>query len=118
MREGCLDLPSNIRETLRQFLATAMNILGPGTRIYLFGSFARGDWLVDSDVDLIVVSPGLKDIPWHERYPVLRKLLPPSISVEILAYTPGEFETVRRRSAVLRDAEKYWVELTPGKLEC
>ncbi|ADY02192.1 hypothetical protein VMUT_1992 [Vulcanisaeta moutnovskia 768-28] len=80
--------------------------------------FARGDWLINSDVDLIAVPLSLRDIPWHERYLVLRRLLPPSISVEILAYTPGEFEVIKRRSVVLKDAEKYWVELTLEKLEC
>jgi|GEM_PF-5074615 len=27
-----------------------------------YGSFARGDWLIDSDVDIIVVSDYFKDM--------------------------------------------------------
>ncbi|KUO80121.1 MAG: DNA polymerase III subunit beta [Vulcanisaeta sp. OSP_8] len=84
--------------------------------MYLFGSFVRGDWLVDSDIDLVVVSPGLRDVPWHERYPLLRRMMPPDIPTDILAYTPEEFEEVRRRSVIIMDAESYWVELTEEAL--
>lgn len=111
-----LELPKNIREALRQFLDNVKKVLGPETRIYLFGSFVRGDWLVDSDIDLVVVSPGLRDVPWHERYPLLRRMMPPDIPTDILAYTPEEFEEVRRRSVIIMDAESYWVELTEEAL--
>ncbi len=111
-----LELPKNIREALRRFLGNVKKVLGPETRIYLFGSFVRGDWLVDSDIDLVVVSPGLRGVPWHERYPLLRRMMPPDIPTDILAYTPEEFEEVRRRSVIIMDAESYWVELTEETL--
>lgn len=106
-----LDLPRSIEEALKEFMLKVHELLGPETRVYLFGSFARGDWLMDSDLDIIVVSRGLEGVPWHKRYPILRRLLPPNVSVDILAYTPEEFEYVRGRSTLIRDAETYWVEL-------
>ena len=116
MRTRHLELPSQIRDALKQFLNSVRKELGPGTRVYLFGSFARGDWLLDSDLDLIVVSPRFKDMPWHERYPLLRRMISPDIPTDILAYTPEEFEEVRRRSVIIMDAENYWVELTEEAL--
>ncbi|MEM0024544.1 MAG: nucleotidyltransferase domain-containing protein [Thermofilaceae archaeon] len=80
-------------------------------QVYLFGSYARGDWLRDSDVDLIVVSPAFRGLNLGERYLLVRRLLPDTISVELLLYTPEEFERLRGRSVILRDAEKYWVRL-------
>jgi hypothetical protein len=31
--------------------------------------------------------------------------------VEVLPYTPEEFQEARRRSVVVRDAESYWVKI-------
>ena len=42
MQTKRLELPKNIREALRQFLVNVKKVLGPETRIYLFGSFVRG----------------------------------------------------------------------------
>jgi len=81
---------------------------------YLFGSYARGDWLVDSDVDLVVVSPDFAGIRWPERLDIAARLqlrLELGRWVEVLPYTPEEFEEARRRSAVLRDAERYWIRV-------
>jgi hypothetical protein len=55
-------------------------------------------------------------MPWHERYPLLRRMISPDIPTDILAYTPEEFEEVRRRSVIIMDAENYWVELTEEAL--
>ena len=41
---------------------------------YLFGSYARGDWLEESDVDLIVVSPGFEGVRWLDRLDLVAKL--------------------------------------------
>ncbi len=31
--------------------------------------------------------------------------------VEVFPYTPAEFEEARRRSAAIKDAERYWVKV-------
>lgn len=45
------------------------------------------------------------------RYALVRALLPPDVSVELLLHTPEEFERARSRSVILRDAERYWVRI-------
>jgi len=103
-------IPGRVRRAIEEFLANLERELGD-FEAYLFGSYARGDWLEDSDVDIVVVSGALRGVPWHERYPRLRRLAPDDVPFEILAYTPEEFEEVRGRSVVLRDASTYWVRL-------
>ncbi len=105
-----LDLPEKVREALREFLAKVEKALGE-VEVYLFGSYARGDWLSDSDLDLVVVSEKFRGLSVGERYALVREMLPKDISVEILAYTPEEFERALKRSVILRDAAEYWVKL-------
>ncbi len=76
---------------------------------YLFGSWARGDWLVDSDVDVVIVSPSFRGVPWLRRLELVARAearLELSVSMDVLPYTPEEVEEAR--SAVLHDAKKYW----------
>ncbi len=35
-----------------------------------------------------------------------------NLSFEILTYTPREFEELKRRSVVLKDASQHWIKLT------
>ena len=77
----------------------------------LFGSRARGDFSQNSDFDIIVVSKDfVKDIPykrsvkayleWTEDYPL-----------EIFCYTPEEFEKIKKKSSVIRQATKEGIEI-------
>ena len=65
-------------------------------RIILFGSFARGDWHADSDIDLAVIKDS--DVPFIRRaLPVLRLMTGVPRDVEVLVYTPQEFEAMLAR---------------------
>ena len=60
---------------------------------------------------MVTEIPRFRGMSLGERYVIVRKLLPSDKSVELLLYTPEEFERVRRRSAIIRDAMKYWVRI-------
>ena len=105
-----LKIPGSVREVLKEFLARVRDVLGEA-EVYLFGSYARGDWLYDSDLDLVVVSPRFRGLDLGKRHVMVRDLISSKVSVELLLYTPEEFERVRRRSTIIRDAMKYWVRL-------
>lgn len=102
--------PEDVLEMLRVFAEKLKSILG-SAEVYLFGSYARCDWLTDSDVDLIVVSDGFKGLSLGERYVLVRKLLPPNRGFEILTYTREEFEQARKKSIVIQDASEYWIKI-------
>jgi predicted nucleotidyltransferase len=107
---GELSLPGRVRRILQELPGKLRERLGEA-EVYLFGSYARGDWLEDSDIDLIVVSPAFRGRSLGERYRLVRELLPPDVSVEVLAYTPEEFRRALKRSSLLREASRYWVRL-------
>ncbi|MEM0027639.1 MAG: nucleotidyltransferase domain-containing protein [Ignisphaera sp.] len=104
-------VPEDVLELLRAFADRLRAVLG-FAEVYLFGSYARCDWLVDSVIDLIVVSDGFRGLGLGERYALVRKLLPPNRGFEILTYTPEEFEYAKKRSIVIQDASEYWIKIT------
>lgn len=80
----------------------------PDAIAYLFGSYARGTWLEDSDLDIVVVSERFEGQPFVKRVAVVRQLAPKDRPFEILAYTPAEFRQALRRSVAIRDGRRYW----------
>ncbi len=68
--------------------------VGP-RRIYLFGSQARGNQTVDSDIDLLVVEDqefGPQRSRWSELQRIRRALKPFHIPKDVLVYSQEEFE--------------------------
>lgn len=62
---------------------------------WLVGSRARGDAAPESDIDVIIVAP--TDRPFVERFrDYLPALLAAGVRVDLLIYTPDEFEQMRK----------------------
>ncbi|MEM2270531.1 MAG: nucleotidyltransferase domain-containing protein [Nitrososphaerota archaeon] len=79
-----------------------------GAEVFLFGSYARGVHLIDSDVDVIVVSEKFENMNYVDRVALVRGMLPPDISFDVIALTPREFE---KGSPLIREASRYWVKV-------
>jgi predicted nucleotidyltransferase len=64
-------------------------------RALLFGSVARGEVRGQSDLDLILIVDSRE--PFAERCARFYRTLTPSVGLDLLVYTPEEFEEVRAR---------------------
>lgn len=106
-----LNLPKRLRAALRRFVIKLRDEVNQGCEAYLFGSYARGDWLAESDIDLIIISSSFEGLDLGKRYLKVRKLLPTWFSAELLLYTPAEFQRAKKRSIILKDVMKHWVRL-------
>lgn len=106
-----LSLPPEVFKALEE-LVKALRERCDDVEVYLFGSYARGTWLEDSDIDLIVISKCFEGMGSEERYRYVRNLASKRLSFELLIYTPQEFEKVKKRSIVIQDAMEYWIKLT------
>lgn len=104
-------LPPSVAKALGELVSSLKNIC-EDVEVYLFGSYAKGTWLEDSDVDLVIVSRCFENMAPEERYRLVRKLASRRLAFELLIYTPREFEKIREKSVVIRDASKYWIKLT------
>ncbi len=63
-------------------------------RLYLFGSWAKGEEDELSDVDIVVIKQTVT--PFFDRLREVANLLPVEIGgVDILVYTPNEFAAMR-----------------------
>ncbi len=103
------DLPSRVREAIEDLRRVGEEV---GIReAYLTGSFARGDWLLQSDIDLIIVSDSFKDKEIGERFWMIKKMMNINIPLDLLAYTCGEFEESKKRSIILQDMLKYAIRI-------
>ncbi len=79
------------------------------SRIYLFGSMASGEVTPWSDLDLIVLAE--TEGRFLERSKAAMRLLKPKVGIDILIYTPEEFEQLsRERPFIMKEV------LEKGKL--
>jgi predicted nucleotidyltransferase len=67
------------------------------THIGYFGSYARGDWGVGSDIDLVVILRDA-DEPFEHRAMKL-DTSPLPVPADVLVYTEGEWETLKQRES-------------------
>jgi predicted nucleotidyltransferase len=97
-------------EEIKGFLTRVEQKFSP-ERIILFGSRARGDHLQDSDYDIIVVSRHFEDSHFLDRLTMLFELWDYEFGLDILAYTPEEFERKKAELGVVSEAVKTGMEV-------
>lgn len=73
-------------------------------KIILFGSRARKDNLKYSDYDIIIVSKKFKGMDFHERIISIYEIIDEAIPIDVLCYTPEEFEKKRKEIGIVRKA--------------
>jgi len=61
-------------------------------RVLVFGSYARGDYDSHSDLDIVLVCD--TDLPFLERFRLFDDLFTLPMAIELLVYTPAEFEAM------------------------
>ena len=83
----------------------------------LTGSWAKGSYLEDSDVDLLIVSNDFSRMSLPERLVYLQKAWRNKLPLEAFGYTTKEFRALRRNSTYVRDAVRYgvWIPGAPVK---
>lgn len=90
-------------ERLKREIVSTFRPFDP-EKIILFGSLARGNWDETSDIDLIIVYRTGK--PFLDRLKELYLSWNIPRAVDILAYTPEEFEEMVNESFFVQDAAR------------
>ena len=80
-------------------------------KMYLFGSRARGDELLTSDVDVLVISPKYEGIKHTLRMDSYLDLWDENVDLEVFCYTPKEIEKLSKRIGFVSQALKEGIEI-------
>lgn len=78
--------------------------------VFLFGSYATGHAGPESDLDLLIISSDFRKINFIKRLELLSSFrvskATRNIPMDIIGYTPEEFEKIDRESLVMKQAKK------------
>ena len=80
-------------------------------KIILFGSRARGDYLKESDVDLLVISDQFENINFRERIIQAYGLWNKKQDLDIICLTPKELNRKEKQIGIIQDAIKEGIEI-------
>lgn len=83
-------------------------------RVGYYGSYARGDWGVGSDLDLVVIVSE-SERPFETRGTAL-DTSPLPVPADVLVYTPDEWATLEGRMREMLRTEVVWVAGTDDGL--
>jgi hypothetical protein len=72
----------------------------------LFGSRARGDWLLDSDADVLIVSPDFAARRFVHRSADVLRYWRGRVDLEVFCYSPAEVATRGRDIGIVAQALK------------
>lgn len=88
---------------ITEFLSRLKDRFSP-VDVILFGSRATGDEWKRSDYDFIIVSRAFEGMHWLDRIAQVVNLWEPLVDIDVLPYTPEEFERMKEESSVVRHA--------------
>jgi len=97
------------RELVR-FLKRLKRELG-AVEVYIFGSRAYGTPLLESDLDMIVVSEEFGRRDFVENMELLSRMWDGSFSIEMFPYTPEQIEKYAEKKTVISEALKKGIRI-------
>lgn len=80
-------------------------------KMFLFGSRARGEELLESDVDVIAVSKSFSKIPFRKRPDKFLNAWKLPVDLEILCYSPEELNRKKKEIGLVREALKQAISI-------
>ena len=80
-------------------------------KMIFFGSRMTNNYNKYSDIDLVVVSPKFKKLKSFQRPAMLRLKWNMKYPVDLLCYTPEEFERRRKIPSIVREAAETGIEI-------
>lgn len=83
----------------------------PVERLILFGSRARGDNLLTSDFDFVVVSRAFRSVPFVKRASLVYAAWVENHRLEAICYTPEEWNRLKDRRGILLNAQQHGLEI-------
>jgi hypothetical protein len=80
-------------------------------KIIFFGSRTKGTFDPESDFDIIVISKNFEGVKWNERPLNIYLAWKEKKPLEVLCYTPEEFEKKKKQIGIVKTAVKEGIEV-------
>ena len=93
-----------IIEKLKDFKKDLAKNNIPVKKLFLFGSFAIGDFHKDSDIDLVIVSSRFSNMNFFERGALMYSSWKLDYPVDFICYTPEEFNRLKKGITIVKEA--------------
>lgn len=87
------------------------------SKVLVFGSRARGDALKDSDLDLLIVAESFGGVRWLDRPVRVYEECDIRLGVELLCYTPDEYDRKRLELGIVKTATEEGMDLLEERQE-
>ena len=81
------------------------------SKIILFGSRAKGDYLEDSDYDFIIVSNYFENISFLKRMELIYKDFDLDVNVDIIPITEKEYKKRKNELSILGEGIRKGIEI-------
>lgn len=105
---------ARLAEFRAEFLPKLVATFRPSV-VLAFGSRTRGEGLRSSDLDLLIVSESFRGVRWLDRPVRVLEALGLPFGVDLLCYTPEEYERKRRELGIVRTATETGIFLTGNR---
>ena len=115
------EIPNQVINIIKKFIKEFVKLGFEVKKVYLYGSYAKGDWLKSSDIDIVIISNSVKNIPFKDRLEICWKITyklnlnPP---IEALVYTEDELTRELGRLGFIKSISKYWLDITSYVKDC
>jgi len=100
----------SIKEKLRDFKSRVGKEIS-FKKFILFGSRAEGKTGRDRDVDLLIVSSVFDKLDFFQRGAKMYDYWDLDYPVDFLCYTPDEFNRLKKRATIVREAVENGIEI-------
>lgn len=97
-------------EDIKEFVLRVKKRFQP-KEVLLFGSRARGNHWKRSDYDIAIISEKFKGVNFRKRIIMVYELITKPLNIEILCYTPEEFERRKDELCIVKRIFKEGVPL-------
>ena len=85
------DIPGSVTDTIQSFLRHVEEDIRVD-KVFLFGSYARGNFREGSDIDLAIVSPDFKEEDCIDNMTrLLRKAMRVRADIQTIPFSPEEY---------------------------
>ncbi|SDN88363.1 nucleotidyltransferase domain-containing protein [Desulfonauticus submarinus] len=104
-------IPNKIKNIIFEFINELEKNNIPIDEIFLFGSYAKGNYTPESDIDLLIVSPIFQGDIIEDKKKIRKYILKISSYLEIIPCSRKEFQ---KKNPFIKEITKKGLKITPS----